>query len=150
MRTARLVLLSWLLASSAAWSQGADTAETIAEGHRLASRLCSLCHLATPDQATLPLLHPPAPPFATIVRRSDLTADWLTNFLKTTHRGLDEPNGMPNPELADYQTRQIVAYLMSLHQQQQSAPGGKKSISGSPPRQQALIMHKPNSDRARR
>ena len=36
------------------------------------------------------------------------------NFLNTTHRGLDEPNSMPNPDFADFQIKQIVAYLMSV------------------------------------
>jgi hypothetical protein len=35
-------------------------------------------------------------------------------FHEKTHRGLDEPNGMPNPSLADYQIKQVVAYLISL------------------------------------
>ena len=37
-------------------------------------------------------------------------------LLKTTHRGLDEPKGMPNPDLADFQIKQVVAYLLSVHQ----------------------------------
>jgi hypothetical protein len=61
-------------------------------------------------------MHPPAPPFAKILRRRDLTAEWLTNFLKTTHRGLDEPNGIPNPDLADLQIKQIAAYLISVRE----------------------------------
>jgi len=111
-----LLLLTCLLQPGLARSQDTGNAQDIRQGHRLASELCSICHVATPDQATLPIRHPPAPPFATILQRKDLTAEWLTNFLKTTHRGLDEPNGMPNPDLADFQIKQIVAYLMSLHQ----------------------------------
>jgi cytochrome c1 len=61
-----------------------------------------------------PILNPPASPFASIVQRKDFTADWLRNFLTTTHRGLDEPNGMPNPYLVDYQIKQVIAYMMSL------------------------------------
>ena len=34
--------------------------------------------------------------------------------MTTTHRGLDNPNGMPNAELLDYQVRQVTAYLLSL------------------------------------
>jgi cytochrome c1 len=73
--------------------------------------------VATPDQAALPMLRPPAPPFAKILQRKDLTAEWLSNFLHTTHRGLDAPKNMPNPDLADFQIRQVVAYLMSARQQ---------------------------------
>jgi mono/diheme cytochrome c family protein len=118
MRIAQALFVTCLLQSGLAWGQGDDGASDIRDGHRLASELCSICHLATPDQATLPIRHPPAPPFATILQRKDLTSEWLTNFLKTTHRGLDEPNGMPNPDLADFQIKQIVAYLMSVQQRQ--------------------------------
>jgi mono/diheme cytochrome c family protein len=117
MRISGALLLAFLLQPHLAWGQEAGTAEDIRQGHRLASELCSICHVATPDQATLPMMHPPAPPFATILQRKDLTAEWLTNYLKTTHRGLDVPKGMPNPDLADFQIRQIVAYLMSMHHQ---------------------------------
>jgi mono/diheme cytochrome c family protein len=116
MKIGWLAFSAWLLGSGFAWGQGDSAVENIRQGHRLASELCSLCHLATPDQATLPIMHPPAPPFAKILRRKDFTADWLANFLKTTHRGLDEPNGMPNPRLADFQIKQIVAYMMSVRE----------------------------------
>jgi hypothetical protein len=35
-------------------------------------------------------------------------------FLTITHRNISNPAGMPNPELLDFQTRQLVAYLLSL------------------------------------
>jgi mono/diheme cytochrome c family protein len=117
MRIGRVLSLIFLLCPGLAWGQSASSADDIREGHRLASELCSICHLATPDQASLPMRHPAAPPFATILRRKEITAEWLTNFLKTTHQGLDEPHGMPNPDLADFQIKQIVAYMMSVHQQ---------------------------------
>jgi len=116
MQIGRMLLVACFLALSLANAQEVGGAEDIRQGHRLASELCSICHIATPDQATVPIMHPPAPPFATIVRRKDFSAEWLTNFLKTTHRGLDEPQGMPNPDLADFQIKQIVAYLISIHQ----------------------------------
>lgn len=117
MRIILVSLVAGLLQANLAFGQGATSAEDIRQGHRLASQLCSMCHLATPDQAALPILHPPGPPFATILKRKDLTAEWLTDFLKVTHRGLDKPKGMPNLDLADYQIKQIVAYLMSRYQQ---------------------------------
>jgi mono/diheme cytochrome c family protein len=109
------LLLGYLLQPGLAWSQDTGSAQDIRQGHHIASVLCSLCHVATPDQATLPIRHPPARPFASILQRKDLTAEWLANFLKTTHGGLNEPDGMPNPDLTDFQIKQIVAYLMSLH-----------------------------------
>jgi mono/diheme cytochrome c family protein len=117
MRIERLLLLSCLLCPGVTWGQEASNADDIREGHRLAAEFCSICHLATPDQAFRPMSGPRAPPFATIVRRKDFTSEWLANFLKTTHRGLDEPNGMANPDLADFQIKQIVAYMMSVRQQ---------------------------------
>ena len=102
-----------MLKCTVAWGQ--EVADDVTQGHHLASELCSICHVATPDQATMPIRHPPAPPFAKILQRKDITAGWLTNFLKTTHRGLDEPKGIPNPDLADFRIKQIVAYLMSVH-----------------------------------
>jgi mono/diheme cytochrome c family protein len=116
MRTGLAFWMVCFLIAGSAWGQDAGKAEDIRQGHSLSSGLCSICHLATPDQTTLPMMRPPAPPFAKILRRDDLTAEWLTNFLKTTHRGLDVPNGMPNPDLADFQIKQIVAYLMSVRQ----------------------------------
>ncbi len=90
------------------------TAAEVIAGHALAIRVCAVCHLAAPDQRARPMLKPPAPPFAKIMKRRDITVDSLRTFLATTHRGLDEPNGMPNPSLADFQIKQAVAYLLSL------------------------------------
>lgn len=99
-----------------ALAQQSATAEDLRKGHRLAAELCSICHLATPDQVASPMLDPPAPPFGRILAREHLSAEWLTHFLQTTHRGLDRPDGMPNPELMDFQIKQVVAYLMSRYQ----------------------------------
>jgi hypothetical protein len=35
-------------------------------------------------------------------------------FLATTHRDIGSSNGMPNPQLLDYQSKQIAGYLFSL------------------------------------
>ncbi len=106
--------IAWLSAPSMVWAQDTFTAEDVSAGHSLAMRVCAVCHLAAPDQRAQPMLKPPAPPFAKIMQRKDVTADSLRTFLTTTHRGLDNPNGMPNPSLADFQVKQAVAYLMSL------------------------------------
>jgi len=60
------------------------------------------------------MMSPAARSFAAIAQRHDLTAAWLENFIATTHRGLDTPKGMPNPDLAAYQVKQVTAYIMSL------------------------------------
>ena len=103
----------WLTIGAAS-AQPANTAGDVDKGHYLAVRVCAVCHVAAPDQTSKPLLNPPASSFAAIMQRKDVTADWLENFIVTTHRGLDNPKGMPNPDLAAYQIKQVVAYMMSL------------------------------------
>jgi hypothetical protein len=76
--------------------------------------VCAFCHVAAQDQANMPILNPPAPSFESIAQRTDISANWLENFITTTHRGLDNPSGMPNPSLLDYQVIQVAAYLLSL------------------------------------
>ena len=114
MRSASIGFLALCLAAGSAWSQQSNTADDVSQGHHLAVEICAFCHVAALGQSAPPILHPPAPPFAVIMLRKDITAESLTDFIKKTHRGLDEPNGMPNPDLADYQIKQVVAYLMSL------------------------------------
>lgn len=114
MRIASIWLVVFLMAVCSAQGQESNSAAELRAGHQLAAMLCGTCHVAAPDQPFAPILNPPAPSFASIVERKDFSAEWLQNFLATTHRGLDEPNGMPNPYLADYQVKQVVAYLMSL------------------------------------
>ena len=114
MRTALAVLATLCLTAPPAFSQGATAADEVSQGHILAVRVCSICHLAAPDQERKPLLDPPGPPFQSIAQRPGLTADALEKFITTAHRGLDNPKGMPNPDLAPYQVKQAAAYIMSL------------------------------------
>jgi mono/diheme cytochrome c family protein len=86
----------------------------VEQGHHLATLICSACHVAATDQNFEPILRPPAPPFASIAQRGDVTADFLNTFLTTTHRDITNPKGMPNPMLLDYQIKQISAYILSL------------------------------------
>jgi mono/diheme cytochrome c family protein len=88
--------------------------DAVAQGHHLATLICSACHVAAPDQSFAPILQPPAPPFVSIAQRSNVTADFLRTFLTTTHRDISNPKGMPNPQLLDYQIEQISAYVLSL------------------------------------
>jgi mono/diheme cytochrome c family protein len=113
-----LTLLTCVLFSvSPTWGQGTPpNAEDVQKGHTLAIRVCAVCHVAAPDQPSEPMLSPPAPSFASIVRQKTFDAESLTRFLTTTHRGLDNPKGMPNPELADFQIKDIVAYFLSLYE----------------------------------
>ena len=102
---------------SRTWGQAATppSVEDVQKGHTLATRVCAVCHIAAPDQPSRPMLSPPAPSFASIVRQKTFDARSLTHFLTTTHRGLDKPKGMPNPDLADFQIIEIVAYFLTLY-----------------------------------
>jgi mono/diheme cytochrome c family protein len=113
-----LTLLVFLLSSVGfTWGQAGSTqnAEDVQKGHALAIKVCAVCHIAAPDQPSKPMLTPPAPSFASIVRQKAFDAESLTHFLATTHRGLDNPKGMPNIDLMDYQIKEIVAYFLSLY-----------------------------------
>lgn len=110
------IVLIWLVASwistSSAWGQPADD---LYKGHELAVLYCGNCHLAAPDQPSPPVWKfPPAPSFESIAQRDDVSAQSLRTFLTTTHRGLDNPRGMPSPNLADYQINQVVTYILSM------------------------------------
>jgi hypothetical protein len=41
----------------------------------------------------------------------------LRTFLTSTHRDISHPEGMPNPQLLDFQIKQVSAYLLSLRKQ---------------------------------
>jgi len=83
-------------------------------GHKLAISVCANCHVSASDQREEPILRPPAPSFVSIMQRKDITAEWLEEFIKTSHRTIDNPKGMPNPMLLDVQIKQVTSYLLSL------------------------------------
>ena len=114
MRTGSLWVLVFWMADCPAWCQEITTTEEVRQGHHLATMLCAGCHIAALDQPYAPTLGPPAPSFESIAQRKDVNAASLRDFLTTTHRGLDNPKGMPTPNLAEFQVRAIVAYLLSL------------------------------------
>jgi len=110
---ASALLLALAVGSGTAVAQERGT-DDVQGGHRLATIICSNCHVAAPDQPFRPILDPPAPSFDSIAQRSNVDADFIAKFLTTTHRDISNPNGMPNPQLLDFQIRQITAYLLSL------------------------------------
>jgi hypothetical protein len=96
-----------------AWSQ-AVISDEVKTGHHLATMLCDECHIAARDQSYPPRRDPPAPSFESVAQRKAISAESLEHFLKTTHNGIDNPKGMDNPGLADFQVKAIVAYILSL------------------------------------
>ena len=102
-----------VLANSAR-AQGLGAEDDVREGHRWAVTICSYCHVVSSDQPNDTVLRPPAPSFESIAQRKDFSADYLRTFLATTHRAVEAPKGMPNPQLLDSQIRQVAAYMLSL------------------------------------
>jgi len=116
---ASLMALSAMV--STAWSQEAGNSDDVEKGRHLADLICANCHVVAPDQTLQPVLRPPAPSFESIARRSTTNADAIRTFLASTHRDISKPDGMPNPQLLDYQLNEVVSYLLSL--QKPSAVG---------------------------
>ena len=107
------------------------------EGHVLALKICSFCHVVAADQEFPPTLRKPAPSFRAIANRRGTTGESLRRFLATTHTTIAEPANMPNPRMTDEQIVDIVAYILTLRSGQAGArgqePGGR--VPGHPPSQ---------------
>jgi len=114
MRKFVFALFAFFVAARLAWTQEKPDSNDVPAGHRLAIPICASCHVAAQDQPNDPILRPPAESFVSIAQRKSFTAEWLQSYLKTTHRGLDNPKGMPNPDLSDLQAKQVATYLLSL------------------------------------
>ena len=112
-----LAVVVTLSLASAAQAQAPDS--DIEKGRTLALRACGPCHVVGVSQEFAPILRRPGPRFDAIAAKPTTTAESLENFLTTTHRTLEYPQGMPDPRLVDYQIREIVSYLMSLKPQPQ-------------------------------
>ena len=117
-----LAISAFSVLATAQAQQASSAADDVEKGRYLAGLICSICHVAGPDQLVEPVLRPPAPSFETIAQRSTTSADSIRAFLTTTHRDISNPAGMSNPELLDFQIRQLDAYLLSLRKPSASAP----------------------------
>jgi mono/diheme cytochrome c family protein len=132
----RGLLLALLIAMYSGLSPGRAQqveggADDVQKGHYLALVICSSCHVAAPDQLFEPMLEPPAPSFDTISRRRNTTVRTLRTFLATTHRNIRNAAGMPNPDLVDFQVRQLTAYILSLRAPS-AAPGALSPSAAQP------------------
>ena len=103
------------------------------EGHRLAVKICSFCHIAAADQEFAPTLHRPGPSFLAIANKPGKTASSLQKFLLTTHSTIAEPKNMPNPRLTDDQVIDIVSYILSLRSGKAGARGVQRGNDLSAP-----------------
>lgn len=106
-----LFAVSFAVSASAAEPAAADDARA---GRALSLKLCTPCHVVSPDQELPPILRPPAPSFRAIANRPTTTDDSLRRFLTHTHASLRDVSGMPNPQLTEDQVREAAAFIMSL------------------------------------
>jgi len=122
----RVLLLICFMLAVAGWQASAqpqqNDVDDAARGRSLAILICANCHVVARDQPNKPISKQSTPSFASIARRNTLEPDWLKTFLTSTHRGPDNPRGMPNPKLLDSHANQIIAYLMNLRNAAVSLP----------------------------
>jgi cytochrome c1 len=88
--------------------------DDVRAGRALSLRVCTACHVVSPDQEMPPILRPPAPSFQAIANRPSTTEESVRRFLTETHTSLQNLKSMPNPELTDDHVRQAAAFLVSL------------------------------------
>jgi mono/diheme cytochrome c family protein len=100
----------------------AQTSANPAEGHRLALKICSACHVVAADQQLPPLLRHPAPNFRAISAKPGINEASLQQFILTTHSAITNPEGMPNPQLTADQAADIASYIVSLRSARRAAP----------------------------
>jgi hypothetical protein len=55
-------------------------ASAVADGREVALKVCAICDVVAPDQAVPPTMKPPAPPFAEIAARPNVTEAFLRDF----------------------------------------------------------------------
>jgi hypothetical protein len=77
-------------------------------------RLAAVGIVVLPISPNEPILQPPAPAFQMIAQRSGTSIESVQTFLKTTDRDIAHPDSMPNPELLDFQIKDVATYLLSL------------------------------------
>jgi mono/diheme cytochrome c family protein len=113
MKTSFLSVIAFVFVVAGAQPACADEA-AIASGRKLAFEVCVSCHVVAPGEAGKPTLDPPAPSFAEIAARPDVTAASLRRFLAEPHGESRRGSAMPAFLLARSEVNSVVAYLLSL------------------------------------
>ena len=98
----------------AAKAQDSAVGDSAKEGHRLALKFCTPCHVVSSDQTYTPLLNPPAPTFLSIANRQGPTAQSLRVFLASTHATEITSVNMPNPKLPADEAEEMISFILSL------------------------------------
>jgi mono/diheme cytochrome c family protein len=120
MKTSTFSFLA-IIAMFGVWAAPATNAQTkpleanAEAGRALALRACTGCHVVAPDQPFKPVYTgPPRPPdFKEIANQSNLTAASLRHHLETLPVATRDLS-MANPELTSQQTRDVVAFIVTL------------------------------------
>jgi len=86
-----------------------------AAGRELALRVCTGCHIVSPDQPFAPVIAriPPPPDFHTIANMPNTTPAWLRRFFSTL-RPVPAPRHMADPYLSRDEQEDIIAFIMTL------------------------------------
>jgi mono/diheme cytochrome c family protein len=89
------------------------------EGRAFALRACTGCHIVASDQPFKPIhtgdIHPPD--FKDIANKSGVTVDSLIHYLDMLPT-IPKDSRMANADLTAEQTRDVVAYILSLRDKQ--------------------------------
>jgi mono/diheme cytochrome c family protein len=86
----------------------ASSDNLVMTGHDFVLEVCAACHVVAKDQKSAPILKPPAPSLLVIARRPKTTKSFLRHFLSSPH------GKMPDPQLAEFQIDEVVAYMLNL------------------------------------
>lgn len=106
--------LSLLLAVGGIIPASGQDAQKVAEGRQIALKVCAICHVVADDQAVPPTMKPPAPKFAEIAARPNVTETFLRDFLFKPHGEARALSAMPGFLMPSYQAEAVIAYLLSL------------------------------------
>lgn len=109
----QLVFFICLAASDYAYSQ--DVAEVDA-GQRLATSICSTCHIVSRNQLKSPELWPRAPNFLAIANHRSISDKELRRFLSSPHHASAKKRKMPELPLSNENIEQLIIYIKSLRQ----------------------------------
>jgi hypothetical protein len=86
-----------VLLPPAALAQGPGASGGVERGRAIANTICWACHVVGPDQEFSPILRESGPDFRAIAKKSDVSLQSLTAFLRSTHGLVGKPYRMPNP-----------------------------------------------------
>jgi mono/diheme cytochrome c family protein len=112
--TRSALALSLSLALGGIVPASGQEARAVADGREIALKVCAICHVVADDQAAPPTLKPPAPPFAEIAARPNVTAASLRDFLTHPHGEARATSAMPGFLMPSHQADAVIAYVMSL------------------------------------